>query len=459
MRLTLTEEQHQSLMQHLFPDDGFEAVAICLCGRSVDRLLVSVIYLIPYEKCSVRRGDRVTWPTHLLLPMLAEARRKNMAVVKFHGHREFDQFSDIDDLSDRQLFPCLYAWTETEAPHGSVILMGDGRAFGRVVTETGDFQRIASISVVGHDIKYFYGVPIAERVVPEFGRRVAQVFGAATFEALRRLRIGVVGCSGTGSPLIEQLARSCAGSLVLVDPDVIEEKNLNRIYNATMEHALRGTSKVDVAVAAIAAMGLSTEVESYSKDLFDSEVVRALSSCDIVFGCMDTIDGRFFLNKLATFYLIPYFDLGVKIEVDKEGGVQQVCGTVHYVRPGGSSLLSRHVFSLEQVRAAGLKRKDPEQYAKLLDEGYLRGSDEDRPAVIQLNSLIASLAVSELMARLNPYRIDPNLEYAVTRISLVHAFLDHEREGGVCNTLRRHVGRGDVEPLLDWPELSSASAS
>ena len=101
-------------------------------------------------------------------------------------------------------------------------------------------------------------------------------------------------------------------------------------------------------------MGLGTSVRTLASTLFDSAVVRELASCDVLFGCMDTVDGRHLLNKLAAFYLIPYFDLGVKIEADGLGGVNQVCGSVHYLQPGGSSLLSRHVYSLEQVRAAGM---------------------------------------------------------------------------------------------------------
>jgi hypothetical protein len=169
---------------------------------------------------------------------------------------------------------------------------------------------------------------------------------------------------------------------------------------------------------------------------------------------MDTVDGRFLLNKLASFYAIPYLDLGVKIEADGHGGVDQVCGTVHYLKPGGSSLLSRKTFTMEQVRVAGLKRTDPEHYASLLEQGYIRGVAEDRPAVIQLNALIASYAVNEFLARLHPYRLEPNGDFAVTRISLSHGFIDHERDGDACPVLARHVGRGDVMPLLDWAELS-----
>lgn len=454
--LTLTARQRAELARHLLPDDGCEAVAILLCGLARGgnplRLLVRQVHLIPHEACD-RRPDAVTWPTELIVPWLAVADKLGLAVVKIHGHRGYDRFSQTDDESDRLLFPSLYAWVDRSPVHASAILMDDGRLFGRVVTEAGQFQSLQAVNVVGDDIERF-GSGGGATAVPEHGRRIAQTFGGGTFERLRQLKVGVVGCSGTGSPVIEQLARNCVGSLVLVDPDHVEDKNLNRIANTTRADAEQARPKVDVAARAIAAMGLGTSVRTLASTLFDPAVVRELASCDVLFGCMDTIDGRHLLNKLAAFYLIPYFDLGVKIEADGAGGVNQVCGSVHYLQPGGSSLLSRHVYSLEQVRAAGMMRTDPQQYQRLLDEGYIRGIQEDRPAVVQLNTLIASLAVNELLARLHPYRLDPNAEHAVTRISLSHGIFEHEADGEPCQILSRHAGRGDVEPLLDWPELS-----
>ncbi|NUZ08623.1 ThiF family adenylyltransferase [Piscinibacter koreensis] len=457
--LTLTARQRAELARHLLPEDGCEAVAILLCGMARGgnplRLLVRQVHLIPHEACD-RRPDAVTWPTELIVPWLEVADKLGLAVVKIHGHRGYDRFSQTDDESDRLLFPSLYAWVDRAPVHASAILMDDGRLFGRVVSEDGQFQPLQAVHVIGDDIERFDGGGGAA-AVPEHGRRIAQTFGGGTFERLRRLKVGVVGCSGTGSPVIEQLARNCIGSLVLVDPDHVEDKNLNRIANTTRDDAEQGRLKVDVAARAIAAMGLGTTVQTLASTLFDPVVVRELASCDVLFGCMDTIDGRHLLNKLATFYLIPYFDLGVKIEADGMGGVNQVCGSVHYLQPGGSSLLSRHVYSLEQVRAAGMMRTDPQQYQRLLDEGYLRGVQEDRPAVVQLNTLIASLAVNEFLARLHPYRLDPNAEHSVTRISLSHGIFEHEADGQPCPVLSRHAGRGDVEPLLDWPELSGGA--
>ena len=62
-----------------------------------------------------------------------------------------------------------------------------------------------------------------------FTLRHAQAFGTGTTALLRNLSVAIVGCSGTGSIVAEQLARLGAGRLVLVDPDRVEEKNLNRI--------------------------------------------------------------------------------------------------------------------------------------------------------------------------------------------------------------------------------------
>jgi len=455
--LTMTEAQRRALAAHLFPTDGCEAVAFAICGRASSpqrhRLLVRRIEPVAYDTCSVRTHDRVTWPTSVLVPWIEEAAKFGGALIKVHGHRGYRQFSSIDDQSDSTLFPSLYNWTQSVAPLASAIMMDDGEVFGRVVNEAGAFAPLDSVNVIGDDLS-FYPSRTPGESVPEFGRRIAQMFGKGTFDQLRHLRIAVIGASGTGSVVIEQLARNAVGSLVLVDPDHVEEKNLNRIVNATMDDAMTCRPKVDVAARSIKAMALGTNVELYAKSLFDPEVVRAVASCDIVFGCMDTIDGRYLLNKLATFYLIPYFDLGVKIEADGVGGVQQVVGSVHYLKPDGASLISRNVITMEQVRSAGLKRTDATRYRKEIEEGYIRGVPEDRPAVIQLNSLIASLAINELLARLHPYRLDPNATFSVTRVSLSHGIWDAEEEGAPCRILARHAGRGDVNPLLDMAELS-----
>jgi ThiF family len=182
--------------------------------------------------------------------------------------------------------------------------------------------------------------------------------------------------------------------------------------------------------------------------------VLALAECDVIFGCMDTVEGRHVLNRLCTFYLIPYFDVGVKLDADGRGGIDSISGAVHYLQPGKSSLLSRGVYSMDQVEAEGMRRTNPGMYEQQMGEGYLRGVDEDRPAVISVNAFFSALTVNEFLARLHPYRNQPNANFAAVRANLAEVQFFPETEGATCLTLFRHVGKGDVEPLLERPELS-----
>ena len=114
--LTLTSSQHAELHRHLFPDDGCEAVALILCGRRADparhRLVARRVIPVPYDACSVRSLTRVTWSTGLLPPILEEAAKLGLALIKVHGHPHLSDFSQTDDKSDKALFPSVYAWTD-----------------------------------------------------------------------------------------------------------------------------------------------------------------------------------------------------------------------------------------------------------------------------------------------------------------------------------------------------------
>lgn len=455
--VTMTADQQAEIKAHVLPSDGKEAVVIALCGRRAGatshRLLVYKVILVPYEVCSVREANRVSWSTDLLIPLLGEASRRGMAILKIHGHpQNYPWHSEVDDESDRELFPSIYGWMEDDYPHASAIMLPNGQIIGRIVSPDGMFESLEVVKVVGEDLKFYY--PNTDlQIVPEFAKRTAQTFGEDTYAKLKCLKIGIVGCSGTGSWVVEQLGRYGVGALVLVDPDYVEEKNLNRIP-AWMIDAQTKILKVEMARRNLELMGLGTQVEIFSTSLFNSETVRSLADCDVVFGCVDTIDGRWLLNRLATFYLLPYFDLGVKLEADGKGGIDQSCGGIQYLQPG-QSLWSRGMFRLEQVRAAGLKRTNPEEYEQLRRDKYIAGLPPDeRPAVISINMNIASFAVLEFLARLHPYREEPNSQYGSLMFSFSQMQLYTEPMATPCPTLVKHVGRGDVIPLLDNPELS-----
>jgi hypothetical protein len=237
----------------------------------------------------------------------------------------------------------------------------------------------------------------------------------------------------------------------------MEKKNLGRILAASMADARQQALKVDVMKRWIEKSGMKSIVEVIPENVISPKAIRFVAQCDVAIGCMDGVEGRHLLNRLTAFYLIPYIDVGVKLEADGNGGVNQICGTIHYLKPDGSSLLSRGLYTHDQVQAEALKRTNPRAYKEQVQSKYIKGVQEDRPAVISVNMHFASMAVNELLARLHPYRDDDNSDYAIYRMSLTQGQIYKEADGEPCNALKKYVGRGDTVPLLGRPDLSEDS--
>jgi len=454
-RIRISGQHYRQLQKHLFPGDNKEAVAIALCGRSIygdnHTLLVQELLLIPYEECYERRGDFVHWPTALINPLLERAAKHKLALIKIHCHPGYyEKFSWIDNESDFSLFTSINAWLDDELPHASCIMLPEGRLFGRFFTANMEEEIVHQISVAGSDILHWYYSP-DRSIDDEKQIRNLQAFGEKTIRMINKLKIGVVGCSGTGSPVIEQLKRYAVGELVLVDPDFIDTLNLNRIISSTERDAKSKLLKVDVMKRGVKEVGYGTFVTTFPSHISTYSCVKELAECDVLFGGVDGSEGRHILNLISSHYIIPLLDLGVKLDADGMGGINGIFGSVHYIQPGGSSLLSRGQYNLESLRAEAIKRSNKEEYAR---NQYLANVNESSPAVISINMQVAATAVNEFLARIHPYRNINNSDIDIIRIMFGDCTSYGESFGQPCPFFSKLTGKGDINPLLNNPELS-----
>ena len=313
------------------------------------------------------------------------------SVVTIHSHPNgYELFSEIDDQNDRELFASVCNWFDDGRLNGSAIMLPDGTIRARIVDVNGKFFELASVSAVGNNIRIWK--PEKQEGKTAYQKKLSQTFGRKTLDLLRALRVGVVGCSGTGSIVIELLTRNCVGELVIVDSDVLEEKNLNRIANSTTDDASNRQPKVIALKQAIQKIGMGTNVDAYQALTDSPDVVAALIDCDVIFGCVDSAFGRYHLDCLASAYLIPYFDVGVHLEADGTGGITSADAVSHYIHPEGDSLLSRGAYTMEQVTAENWQRNAPEHYQEQQTAGYLAAVGEEQPAVMSINMQAACMA-------------------------------------------------------------------
>lgn len=456
--LVMSGDDHNALQAHLFPGDGLEAAAILLCSRiqgSRLRLMVKRVHCVPHNECE-RRPDWVTWPGQHIEDCLTEAEEDDLSLILVHSHPlGGDRFSETDDQSDLELLDSLFLAREQgregDMLHGSAIMLPNGWMRTRLYNSSLEPKMLDQVTVAGNEISCFWAED------PQAS--IPMAFSAGMRNQLKRLHVGIVGVSGTGSIVAEQLLRLGFGEITVVDHDVVEEKNLNRILNSTAQDAHSGVVKVGLFKRIAADISPETKVHSICQEAGTHEAILALSQIDVLFCCVDTATGRDTCQRLATSLLLPFFDVGVVIPIRNnqqgETVIQDIQGRIDYVQPGGSTLQSRGVYSADDIAAEELARTDPKAFSRQVEEGYMPGSGEEAPAVISVNMRAASMVVQEFIARAFSYRLDGNRCYARTEFALAIEETDYSSEDDFPPVRSQLYAAGFSSPLLGLPILGA----
>lgn len=313
------------------------------------------------------------------------ARQSHEAVVIFHSHpsdTERPAFSASDDYGEELVVPKLQARAAVPvvaavfAPGGErarLHLPGGGRAVETTVERVGE--------------------PTGDLEVAPIERfdRQARALTQAGQAVIGALSVAVVGAGGLGSHVVQQLLHLGVGQLLVVDPDTVAVSNLSRLVGAGARDARRRRPKVKLARRLARRLGSSTRLSVLQGSITDAEVGRRLLGYDVVIGCTDNQWSRTVLNQLAYQYYVPVLDLGVELQ---PGGAMG--GRVSWLAPGSACLWCAGILDPDRVRVEQLP---PELAAAERERGYITGIDEPAPAVVSINGVIASVAVTELLAR------------------------------------------------------------
>lgn len=447
---------HARLATHLLPPDGSEAAAILLCtfGHGLNAsLIVRDFVPVPYTECAIRKADYIVWPGERLAEAQDRAEQEGMTLVLIHSHPGglFD-FSDADDASDAVVIRHLFdGWFgPTPAVIGSAVMIPGGAVRARTYSVAGDRLNM-QVRVAGNEIIHFSPDP-SDLTVP-------MAFSDGMRVALKTRTACIIGVSGTGSVVAEQVARLGFGRIILIDFDRVEHKNLNRILNATTGDAEGARFKVEMFKEAIGNYRNDADVVAICDTILSCDAVIAAASADIIFSCVDGSEGRQVADLIAQAYLIPLIDMGVTIPTRRTpsgaAAVADVIGRIDYIQPARSSLGSRGVYTPESLRADYLARVAPEVHADAVAEGYIRGVHAEAPGVIALNMRAASAAILEYIARAFSFRHEPNENFARVVFSLAEMEEDTYPEGHFDVAMSHILGCGATQQLLGLPILGT----
>jgi len=311
-----------------------------------------------------------------------KARQSGATLIFAHSHPfPLNQFSKTDDVGEKILADFLLSRMPGTV-HATLLVtpevviarvLGDGKALE--VLGVGP-QLVWGSAVEGGDSNQAYD-------------RQVRAFGEAGQKRLRTMRVGIVGLGGTGSIVLEQLAHLGVGDFMLVDADVVERTNLNRLVGAT--EAEISKPKVEVAAALAKRINSKAHVETVHDSVLLARVAERLVDIDFLFVCTDSHGSRAVLNQFAYQYLVPTIDMGVVIDAP-DSKIRQIAGRTQMLAPGLGCLVCGKILNPEKVRVDLLtdfeRASDP----------YINGANEPAPAVISLNATMASMSVTMFLS-------------------------------------------------------------
>ena len=325
--VALTQEVHAALkghlLQHLEDLRSQEDLCFALWSPSTGTERTTAIIndvLLPYEDDRLLHGNASFAPNYMARAIrTACQRRMGLAFLHSHPTPGWQGMSSTDVVAERDVL--AFATAATGLPLLGLTMGSDGYWSARTWHRNQrTFERIwcEKVRIVGpsrYEIQFgaFAAPPSPRRNVL---RRTFDTWGQRGQDTLSRLHVGIVGLGSVGSQVAEAVARSGVESVTLIDPDRVEEHNLDRLLNATSRSI--NQEKVRVAARAYEAhsTAFSPRITALAQSVHERDAYRAVLDCDFVFSCVDRPLARDVLNFVAISHLVPVIDGGVAVQID-----------------------------------------------------------------------------------------------------------------------------------------------
>lgn len=439
--IVMMQSDYNAMRTHLFSDLSREQHAFLLATPCVtaDRLRLLVREVIPSraDDLSQQSAAYLQVDRAHSIEVLERCRAAGLSLLEAHSHPFCSTgvaFSGVDTGNEDLKFP--YVADRIPDIYHATMVFGSASVDAHLWDR--DLQRAVCVDrlrVVGHPLQVIpttsagesrrpltwrslllsalmhhvpplaYGAPTQQPVTEEEALRAdrqVRAFGQEGQAQIAACRVGIVGLGGLGALVAQMLAHLGCREMVFVDQDVVEHTNLNRLVGATSQDADIALPKVAAAVRTARAINPEVRITAVQGRVQSPGACGALKDCDVIFGGLDNHGARLVLNELCVRYLLPLIDMGTGIRV-QEGRPLQAGGQVRMVIPGGFCL--ECLGGIDKERAA-YDLMSPEGQERQRMRGYVQGADVPAPAVIFLNSTIASIAVQEFVNLLCGFKPD-----------------------------------------------------
>lgn len=331
------------LSGHLLRADGQEDVCLATYQRSTSATRTNVILgdvILPEPGERTLHGN-ASFNGSYVLRAATIAAEAGGGIALLHSHpmsRNWQRMSAAD--ADAEAGYALLALEITDLPLVGMTLAGDGTWSARRWSRDGQHRWAEAVRIVDAQLTMSYNDELRPPLaVTGAQARTVSAWGKAMHLDITRLRVLIVGLGSVGLDVALRLAATGIATIGLMDFDVVEWLNLDRLIGATALDALLGTPKVDVAARLLTQAATAPEVtiNRHNMSICEPDGLAAALGYDVIISCVDRPWPRGVLNSVAYSDLIPVIDGGIHIDAfaDADGGGMRSCTwRTHVLRPG-----------------------------------------------------------------------------------------------------------------------------
>ena len=428
--VAMTAATEEALASLLVRDDGQEDVCLATYRPSTGLTRSSALIraVVPPGP-----GDRLvhgnaTVTGDYILRTAAVAQEDNCGLVLLHSHPGASQWQPMSG-PDR-VCEASYANLVREITGlplvGMTLATEDGTwsarhwdvGVGRAVACT----HSTNVRVIGDNFAVSWNDAVQSPPQPSPSQnRTVSAWGEQSQADLVRRRVLVVGAGSVGLDVFVRLAASGLCHLTVMDFDVVEDHNLDRLIGAARRDARLRRPKIHVAhrEAMEAATASNCRIEASDRSICEPDGLRLALDHDLIFSCVDRPWPRAILNSLAYSDLIPVIDGGIAIDTLDSGEMRNATWRSHVIRPG------RPCMSCNRQLDLGLVAVD--RQGLLNDPTYIQRAGE---GVMPVNPNVAPLSVNvaaSILAQYVSFSVAPAglgdpgpLQYALSTHHLEH---------------------------------------
>ncbi len=341
----MTGSTHRELSELLVRHDGQEDLCLALYRPSTGRTRSTALV---YEPIAPAAGDRhvhgnVTVTADYILRGAGLAQESESGLVVLHSHpggRAWQRMSGPD--RDAEASYANLVRELTGMPLVGMTLAGGDAAWSARHWDTGVGSMVAPtecthVRVVDDRFAVTWNDALAPPPSPNRHQaRTVSAWGETVQADLARLRVLVVGAGSVGLDVAVRLAASGHRHITIMDFDVVEEHNLDRLIGGTQRDALLRRPKTYVArrEALRAATASDPRIRISDLSICEPDGLREALDHDIIICCVDRPWPRAVLNSLAYTDLIPVVDGGIAIDTHANFTMRGATWRSHIVRPG-----------------------------------------------------------------------------------------------------------------------------